>query len=408
MKTHLLLVLFLLTTLTVYAVGKSEVKTLSCNTEIFGIKATEMRTTCACHNGAVFVYIEWDDTADSYELEYGLKGFEKGMGEVLVAERYSEIVIPFEELESYTDYEFYIRAKCDGSFGEWTGVNSFSTTKLHENEKFEVHFDDITHNSAMARWESNYQSDGYQIEYGPKGFELGTGKTLLTINAEHALLELMPDTEYSFFVRRDNLGVEEPAWSVEFSFKTLPCNTEISGIEATEMWTTCECHNGAVAVYIRWNDITDSYELEYGLKGFEKGMGEVLETDGYSDIVIPFEELESYTDYEFYIRAKCSDKFGEWTGVNTFSTTKLHTSIESVQIPNLNIYPNPVENILHIDFDSNYDLANINVTIFDLNGVVQYKFKYQEGYDISSLSAGQYIVSVTDKRLSKTMIIQKK
>ena len=134
----------------------------------------------------------------------------------------------------------------------------------------------------------------------------------------------------------------------------------------------------------------------------------VKQEEGYRGIMIPFEKLESYTDYDFYIRAKCDGDFGEWTDVNSFSTTKLHTSIESVQIPKLNIYPNPVENILYIDFDSNYDLVNMNVTIFDLSGAVQYKFKYQYGYDISSLPAGQYIVNVTDKRLSKTMIIQKK
>ena len=391
-------------------------KTLACNTEISNIKEEMEYANGILIKDLVDVHISCDYAADFYELEYRISGIENITGTILTSTK-NRISIGNENLQSDTEYDYYIRAKCNDVYGEWSEKGTFTTTTVFHyapDETFEVYFENITHKSAWVKWrrlKTNFQSNGHQIEYGPKGFERGTGQSEWRRDDQYNyyyLSELMPDTEYSFFVRSDDNSIESPVWFVEHSFKTLPCNAEISGIKAMEMHTTCECHNGAVAVFVEWDDTADSYELEYGLKGFEKGMGEIITEEGYSGIVIPFEKLESYTDYDFYIRAKCDGDFGEWTDVNSFSTTKLHTSIESVQIPNLNIYPNPVENILYIDFDSNYDITNINVTIFDLNGIVQYKFKYQYGYDISSLSAGQYIVNVTDKRLSKTMIIQKK
>jgi len=186
----------------------------------------------------------------------------------------------------------------------------------------------------------------------------------------------------------------------------LPCNTEILGIKSEEMWTTCECNNGAVAVEITWDDTADSYEVEYGLKGFQKGTGEIMEANIGNGVYIPYENLNSFTDYDFYVRAECNGEFGEWTSVNSFSTTRLN-GIKSVQNSNFKVFPNPVEDVLNINFDSAFDLNHVVIYIFDLTGSVRYKSGYKENYNISSLPAGTYIVSVRDKQSSETMIIQK-
>ena len=312
------------------------------------------------------------------------------------------------------EYDYYIRAKCDDGYGEWSEKNSFVTTDVFHylgSEAFEVSFENITNKSAIVEWRKivgGAYSKSYFIEYGTKGFERGKGLTRSSILNIFYLSELDPDTEYSLFIRSNDKSITEPVWFVEHTFKTYPCNTEISGIESMEMWTTCICHNGSVGVEIIWDDMADSYELEYGLKGFQKGMGELIEANMGNSVFISYENLNSNTDYDFYIRAKCNGEFGEWTSVNSFSTTNLHTGIKNVQSANFELFPNPVEDILYIKFNSAFDLDNVVVNIFDLTGSIRYKSAHRDNYNLSSLPAGTYIVSVRDKKLSETMLIQKK
>jgi hypothetical protein len=398
-------------------------KTPACSTEISNTKEEMKYANGQIIKDLIDVHITFDNVAEFYELEYGIKGFEKGSGTTIIStldkssgtiteNSVNRFSIGNENLQSNTEYDYYIRAKCDEVYGEWSKKKSFTTTDVFHyfgDEAFEVSFKNITNKSAIAEWRKiigGAYSKSYLIEYGIKGFERGKGQTKSTMMNIFELSDLKPDTEYSFFIRSNDKSTTEPVWLVEHTFKTFPCNTEISGIESMEMWTTCECHNGAVGVEITWDDMADSYELEYGLKGFQKGVGELIR--GGNSVFISYENLNSNTDYDFYIRALCNDEFGEWTSVNTFSTTQLHTGIKEVQNSNFKVFPNPVENTLYIDFNSNFDINNVVVYIFDLKGSIKYKSVYRESYDVSSLPAGAYVVNVRDKKMSEAIIIQKK
>ncbi len=279
-----------------------------------------------------------------------------------------------------------------------------------ETETFDVSFENITHKSATAIWTSSIgvtPQSRYFIEYGLKGFERGQGKNLMVRWNTYNLSELESDTEYSFFIRGHDTNPTDPVWFVEHTFRTLPCNMEISGIESEEMWTTC-CGSGATGVFIKWDDTADSYELEYGLKGFPEGTGEIIDiTEEGSYVHISYKNLTSFTDYDFYIRAKCDDTFGERTA-GSFSTTQLTTGIENIKNTNFEIFPNPVEDILQIKLGSFFDIDSVIVSIYDLTGSIKYTYKYKNYYDVSSLPAGTYIVNVKDEKLSETTIIMKK
>jgi len=399
-------------------------KTPACDTKILNTKEEMEYTNGILIKALINVYITFDDVAESYELEYGVKGFEKGSGttiistldrdsKTIIANSVNKFSIGSNNLQSNMEYDYYIRAKCDDVYGEWSDKKSFETTDVFHysgSEAFEVYFENITNKSATVEWRKliGGTPKSYLIEYGPKGFERGKGQTQTPLLNFAELSGLDPDTEYSFFIRSNGVSPTDPVWSEEHTFTTFPCNTDISGIESMEMWTTCLCDNGAVGMEIMWDDIADSYELEYGLKGFQKGMGEMIEAKEENSVFIPYTNLVSYTDYDFYIRAECNGEFGEWTSVNSFSTTQLNVDIKNVQNSNFEVFPNPVNDVLYINLNSAFNLDNIVVDIYDLTGSIRYKSGYRESYNVSSLSAGTYIVNVRDKKMSETMIIRKK
>ena len=278
-------------------------------------------------------------------------------------------------------------------------------------EAFEVYFSEITNKFATVSWKKimgGDNSESYLIEYGVKGFERGKGQQrTIRYRSFDRLFELESNTEYSFFIRSEKTSPTDPVWFVEHTFKTLPCNTEISGIKSRVLWTDCICHNGAVGMEIMWDDMADSYELEYGLKGFQKGTGEIIKIEKRdymytTGVAIFYEYLTSYTDYDFYIRAECNTEFGEWTSVNSFSTPKLHTSIENVRNSNFKIFPNPVEDVLHINLGEN---KTANLKIYNLQGslLLNKNITSEKGIDVSFLSSGLYFV-VIDKQYISSII----
>ena len=386
-------------------------KTLACNTELSNIHTVMKYADGFFIKDLLDVQITFNEVANSYELEYGLKGFEKGSG-TIISSTENRFSIGNSNLQSNTEYDFYIRAKCNDMFREWSEKNSFVTTSVFHYkgaEAFDLNFENITNKSVTVQWKKiagDAYSERYLIEYGPKGFVRGTGQTIFTRGNTCELIELNSDTNYSFFIRSNFLSSTDSAWFAEHLFKTDPCNTEISGIESREIWPTCYC-NGADGIEIRWDDMADSYELEYGIKDYQQGTGKIIETYEGGNVHISPEDLVSFTDYDFYIRAKCDGVFGEWIGANTFSTTQLKTGIENLQIQNFEVFPNPVGDILYIKLNSTFDISNTIVYVFNMAGSIVLKSKYKADFNISSLPEGTYIVRVKDEKMSEAKIIQK-
>lgn len=383
-------------------------QTLSCNTSISNIK-TEMEYANGINiKDLLNVHITFDALANSFELEYGPQGFDQGSGNVIVSNQ-NRFSLGNANLQSNTEYDFYIRGKCGGIYGDWSEKYSFATANVFHypgSEAFDVAFEHITNKSARVNWSRivpGYASRSYKIEYGPKGFERGTGQTQNPILNIADLDGLEEATEYSLFIRSYGTATTDSVWLTEHVFKTLPCNTAISGVKSSEVWTTCYCGDGAIV--IEWDDLSDSYELEYGLKDFQQGTGNLIQTDVSYVNILP--NLGSM-DYDFYIRAKCNGTFGDWTTKNSFTASQIYYAVKNIQTSNFEIYPNPVEEILHIKLQPVFDSNTVTVLIYDLIGTIRFKSEYNDNYNISSLPTGIYIVNVKDKHLSETMIIQKK
>ena len=91
---------------------------------------------------------------------------------------------------------------------------------------------------------------------------------------------------------------------------------------------------------------------------------------------------------------------------NTATTTVVdELSVENFNLGEINVYPNPVENMLHLDWSSQLNVESIS--LYDLNGKLIKTFDNQKVLDVSQIENGIYILSVkTDKRSFHKKVIK--
>ena len=381
---------------------------LECNTEVY---LTENKQYTNQYGYLIDVRIVIDGTAECYELEYGKKGFQHGQGALItpIWGNIVEVSIGNENLQSNTEYDYYVRAKCGDMHGDWSEKRTFTTTEVFHysgTEVFEVYFDDVTNKSVEINWIKlvGDRKIGGIIEYGPKGFERGKGRIIYSPIPPFTLEELEADTEYALFIRSHNTSESDPVWTVEHTFKTLPCDTEISNIETTPLIPT---GSPSLSWKFNWDETADAYELEYGERGFEIGMGERIYTEK-SEFIFFTTGLKPNTEYDYYVRGKCEDAYGAWSAVSHFYTGGGVVGLANDRWPILNVYPNPTDGLISIDLDPKYNPTDIALTVYSMEGIVLTAFNYQQEYDLSFLKQGMYLLHISDKNNSSTILLQKK
>lgn len=67
--------------------------------------------------------------------------------------------------------------------------------------------------SADLVWHDRSNATRWIVEYGPRGFALGTGTSFTTYNNPHTLSGLMPSSEYEFYVRAFCSGTDTSQWA---------------------------------------------------------------------------------------------------------------------------------------------------------------------------------------------------
>lgn len=70
------------------------------------------------------------------------------------------------------------------------------------------------------------------------------------------------------------------------------------------------------------------------------------------------------------------------------------TSIETIELKNeFNVYPNPTNGLLNIDYDKNID----KLTVYDLSGKVMLQNRNSKQIDVANLTPGTYIIEVVNQ-----------
>ncbi len=144
--------------------------------------------------------IEWDPGSETaFEVEYGLSGFNIGTGTRMQT---SQVSLFIDGLTELTTYDAYVRSNC-GSDG-FSNYNSVTFTTLEPvnpcNTPTDLFLIEVTANTVEFGWQPNGET-AFVVEYGPSGFQVGTGTEVATSDFSIVIDGLSPSTTYEFYVR---------------------------------------------------------------------------------------------------------------------------------------------------------------------------------------------------------------
>ena len=249
-----------------------------------------------------------------------------------------------------------------------------------------VSMDSLTANSVHISWEQPYLNTYYQIEYGPRGFQHGSGVFIDSVATTHYTLQnLAAGTEYIAYVRSYCSSADTVSGWNGIAFKTL--HIECPAVENLAVY------EGTKIASIKWS-ITDSEialcQIEWGEVGFEHGNGTVV--NNIHDTTYMLRNLTPNTAYDVYIRTYCerSQVFGAWQQL-TFTTDGGNNAITDIdnEIP-VELHPNPTTGIITL---SRTDVQRVDV--LDAVGKTVMVVEDKHVIDLSKLSQGYYTLRIT-------------
>jgi Secretion system C-terminal sorting domain len=328
--------------------------------------------------------------SQEWQLEYGLKGFTLGEG---MTENYSSTSAIVGNLESDTEYDFYLRNKCGEKFSSPIGPYSKKTNidyciegKIYDRggkdkvytdyqyvRDFFVHLRDNKRARIKVNSITLQSSEGIKIYDGPD-----SNSPLL----KH-LIRNSPSSEFIssgnskviFFDVINSNNYSKIKWDIDITCESTPNCGEATNFKVNNFKLT---HNQCELNWTKTSNLNDSYTIEYGLAGFEKGTGTIVQTN---ENVITLLNLNKSTLYEAYITTVCAEGGLDNTYVKplTFKTTPnyfggdkftddggINNDIPINQTKITTIYPKAEGERIRVNFDyidlmTNYNYLSLKI-----------------------------------------------
>jgi fibronectin type III domain protein len=148
------------------------------------------------------VNVTWSASeGESWEIQYGLDGFQAGSGTSMISTTTNATV---NGLTSTNNYDFYIRTNCgDGLFSAWVGpvsVGSSIVSCANPTNVSALRLATIT-TQVNVTWVGNGDENTWEIQYGTTGFTINTGTTVSSSTTSKAITGLLATAGYDFYVR---------------------------------------------------------------------------------------------------------------------------------------------------------------------------------------------------------------
>src|SRR5690554_5224318 len=248
--------------------------------------------------------VSWNDSisAPSFIVEYGPAGFTPGTGTtVTVADTFAVLT----GLISDQDYDYYVSGECsDATFS--SQVKGSFTTLVACAKPTSLALVEKTESSVELTWMVPVGgAPTFTVEYGPVGFDLGTGTTFTA--PPMVITGLDSDTEYDFYVIAECGGTNGSSQPVgPIMVKTdiaceQPTNIVVSDIEPNSVVITWDGHSAT------------NWVIEYDTLGFTQGssVNPVVNT---GTIPYTLTGLDPEATYSIYVWADCGG--GELSSVS--------------------------------------------------------------------------------------------
>ena len=287
--------------------------------------------------------VNWSTTAvvSGFELEYGAAGFTQGGGTLVSL---TNNTYTFSGLAANTTYDVYVRSVCsNNTYGDWVSL-TFTTLQDTCTSVLNLEVRVIGTNPAGYElyWESSFDPEGWELEYGLRGFAHGVG-TLLTPTEPGVTLSslnLRGNNWYDFYVRSVCSNNIYGEWAL-VQFHTDPDTCAVITQIEVDSSDASITPAGEVAGYIlNWHSSfqSDAWEVQYDSEGFEPG---TATSHVVHDASMPFDPLQPSTMYDVYVRSICNDSiYGEWEHLRFF-TRSLPVGIGQLSSIQMEVTPNP-------------------------------------------------------------------
>lgn len=244
----------------------------------------------------------------SWEIEYGLAGFDRGTGTFITADHNSDTLTGLSQGRTYS---CFIRANCSMSGGKslWAGPYYFTTpvTCYGPNSPSIL---GVTKNSATITWYYGGSDSSWNIQYGPTGDSLQSGTTIHVTSKPHVFTGLSGGTQYTYYLQSVCGGVNGNSyWSGPYTFWT-----NVSCFTPFNLSDTLITDN---SITVNWVEDEDNaspvnWEVEYGPYGYVQGSGTIINTNTKP---LTINGLQENTLYSFRVRTNCggTDGFSRWS-----------------------------------------------------------------------------------------------
>ena len=258
----------------------------------------------------------------------------------------------------------------------------------------------VSYNVAFS-WGPQSAASSYALEYSKNADFSNATKLSSTTTSSTAKLDL--NTKYYWHVRaRNSAGDEVNDWSETWSF-----STEESVAGPNLISPENEEKDVKLDTRMRWAKVTGatSYEGELSTSSnFETKFNHSSPTNSYL-----FTEMEYNTTYYWRARANLGGFYSEWSEDWTFTTDRDRSSVPTLEVINVEVYPSPTSGMFTIDF-SNSDFTPFTITnvlgeeVFEIRAASNRSKLF---LDISDLPSGVYFIkfrngeSIISSRLLK-------
>lgn len=257
------------------------------------------------------------DLNEEWQLEYGLKGFTLGEG---ATKNYDKQDIILGNLQNDTEYDFYLRNKCGerfstpiGPYSRKTNIDYCSEGKIYDRggkeqvyanyqrarDKY-IYLNDNKRARIRVNWLWLGDYENIKIYDGPDS----NSPLLKSFNRDSSSFELVSsgNSNVIFFdIKGGAYGYTETKWSIDIICEPTPNCEEARNFQVNNYKLT---HNQCELNWTKTSNLNDSYSIEYGLEGFERGTGTTVSTN---ENFINLVNLSKSTIYEAYITTICAE-----------------------------------------------------------------------------------------------------